>query len=101
MVSSTSMARRPLYQQRRWGNSALTCAVGRSGRRESNPHRELGKLPRPAPDGVIVQLGGHGHEPWLSVDDRCRPMLRHGGGTASEDGVARSLLSMVTSSTRG
>jgi hypothetical protein len=39
-------------------------------------HRELGKHPRTAPDGLILQLGGHGQCPWLSVDDRCRPMLR-------------------------
>ena len=31
--------------------------------KESNPHRELGKLPRIAPDGPMLQVGGHGHEP--------------------------------------
>jgi acetyl esterase/lipase len=38
-------------------------------RRESNPHHELGMLPRQAPDRLILRLGGHGHEPWLSVND--------------------------------
>ena len=53
-----------------------TSTMGESGRRESNPHRELGKQPRPARYGLILQLGGHGHRPWLSVDDRCGPMRR-------------------------
>jgi hypothetical protein len=38
-------------------------------------YRELGKLPRAAPDGAILQLGGHGYEPWLSVDDRCEAAM--------------------------
>jgi hypothetical protein len=54
----------------------VTWGPGWSGRRESNPHRELGKHSRTAPDGLMLQLGGHGHRPWVSVDDRCRPMLR-------------------------
>jgi hypothetical protein len=33
-------------------------------------NRELGKHPQTAPEGPILQLAGHGHEPWLSVDDR-------------------------------
>jgi predicted ester cyclase len=40
------------------------------------PHRELGKHPRTAPDGPILQLGEDAHEPWLSVNDRCRPVRR-------------------------
>jgi hypothetical protein len=60
---------------------------------ESRPHRELGKLHRTAPDGAILQLELHAHRPWLSVNDRCRPMLRarpghvreseHGSGLAA------------------
>ena len=50
--------------------------MGWSGRRESNPHRELGKLPLTAPDTLILPLGGHTDRPWLSVDDRCEPALR-------------------------
>ena len=49
--------------------------------------RELGKHPRTARHGLILKLGGHGHEPWLSVDDRRRPVLRarreHGRGERS------------------
>jgi hypothetical protein len=66
-------------------------------------HRELGKHPRTAPDGLILQLGGHGQCPWLSVDDRCRPMLRarrghvRRGRRSSKDDVARSLLATVAS----
>ena len=32
----------------------------------------------------MLQVGGHGHEPWLSVDDRWRPMLRARWGTAGK-----------------
>jgi hypothetical protein len=39
-------------------------------------YRKLGKHPRAAPDGLVLQLGGHGQRPWLSVDDRWEPMLR-------------------------
>jgi hypothetical protein len=39
-------------------------------------HRELGKHLRTARYGPILQLGAHGHRPWLSVDDRWRPMRR-------------------------
>jgi hypothetical protein len=39
--------------------------------RNFNIHdRELGKLPRTARYGPILQLGGYRHRPWLSVDDR-------------------------------
>jgi hypothetical protein len=55
-------------------------------------HRELGKLPRTAPDGLVLQLGGPGQRPWLSVDDRCRPMRRHVGGAAGENDAAPSVL---------
>jgi hypothetical protein len=54
-------------------------------------HRELGKLPRTAPDGLILQVGGHRHRPWLSVDDRCRPIFRarrgHGGAWRTASGL--------------
>ena len=37
-------------------------SAGRASKRGSySLYRELGKLPRTAPDGVILQLGGHGH----------------------------------------
>lgn len=39
-------------------------------------HRELGKHPPAALSGLILQPGGHRHDPWLSVNDRWRPMLR-------------------------
>jgi hypothetical protein len=39
-------------------------------------NRELGKHPRTTPYGLILQLGRHGHRPWLSVNDRWRPMVR-------------------------
>ena len=42
----------------------------------SRDYRELGKLPWTAPDGLILQLGGHGQRPWLSVADRWEPVLR-------------------------
>ena len=53
------------------GSRAVTCALVGSGRRKSNPHRELGKQPRTTRYGPILQLGGHADRPWLSVDDRC------------------------------
>jgi hypothetical protein len=69
-------ARQSSAGERHEGSRRLTCALGGSGRRESNPHRELGKLPRTAPYGPMLQLGRHGHRPWLFVNDRCRPMVR-------------------------
>jgi hypothetical protein len=45
-------------------------------------YRELGKHPRTAPFRLMLQLGGRGHEPWLSVDDRCERCVGHVGGTA-------------------
>jgi hypothetical protein len=53
--------------------------------------RELGKHPPATRYGLIPQLSGLGHEPWLSVNDRCRPIPRHAGGTAGENGLAPSL----------
>jgi hypothetical protein len=41
-----------------------------------NPDRELGKLPRTAPYGLIPQLRARTDRPWLSVNDHCRPTLR-------------------------
>jgi hypothetical protein len=58
-------------------------------RRESNPHRELGKLPRTAPYRLIYSSAGTRTDrgcPWLTAGDRC---LGHAGGTAGEDAVAR------------
>ena len=69
--------------RRRSGKRAaerVTCASGWSGRRESNPHRELGKLPWTAPYGAILQLGGKTHRPLLSVSDRRRPMSQGTSG---------------------
>jgi hypothetical protein len=48
-------------------------------------HRELGKHPRTAHRGLLVQLSGRGHRPLLSVDDRSGPRLRARRGTAGED----------------
>jgi hypothetical protein len=45
------------------------------GDAEGETNRELGKLPRTAPYGAILQLGGNTHRPLLSVNDRCRPRL--------------------------
>jgi hypothetical protein len=70
--------------ERHEGSRRLTCALVGSGRRESNPHRELGKLPRAAPYRLILLLGGHTHGPWLSVADRRRPVRRARRGTAGE-----------------
>src|SRR5215216_1855040 len=39
-------------------------------------HRELGKHARAAPYGPMLEVGGHGHRPWLSVGDRCRRVVR-------------------------
>jgi hypothetical protein len=64
-------------------------------------YRELGKLPRTAPDGLVLQLGGPGQRPWLSMDDRCRPMCRARWGTASENDAARSVPATVTSWAEG
>jgi hypothetical protein len=77
------------------GHSVLTYAVGWSGRRESNPHRELGKLPRTAPYGAILKLGGNRHRPLLSVNDRCRPMLKARPGTAGESEHGSGLAPMA------
>jgi hypothetical protein len=54
--------------------AAVTCSTSPSDccRRV----RELGKHSRTAPDGLILQLSEHGHRPWLSVNDRCGPVLR-------------------------
>jgi hypothetical protein len=38
----------------------------------------------------MLQLGGHGHRPWLSVDDRCRPMLRARWGHGRRGRTRRS-----------
>jgi hypothetical protein len=46
------------------------------GDAEGETNRELGKHPRTARYRLILQLGGHMHRPWLSVDDRRRPMRR-------------------------
>ena len=52
------------------------------GNAEGETNRELGKLPRTAPYRAVLQLGGNTHRPLLSVNDRCRPMLR-GARTAT------------------
>jgi hypothetical protein len=57
-------------------------AVVRSLGRNFAIDRELGKLPRTAPDRLILQLRGQVDGPWVSVGDRCRPMPRHVRGTA-------------------
>jgi hypothetical protein len=48
----------------------------RPGRGPSAAHRELGKHPRVAHRGPLMQLSRHGDGLLLSVNDRCRPMLR-------------------------
>ena len=48
-------------------------------------------------DGLILQLGGHADRPWLSLDDRCDPMLRAQWGHGRQDDIARSLEAMVAS----
>ena len=53
-------------------------------------YRELGKLPRSASYRLILQLGGCMHGTWLSVADRCGPVLRARRGTAGEDDVAHT-----------
>ena len=42
-------------------------------------------------------LGGHGHEPWLSVEDRCGPMRRRTSGTAGEDEAGTGVAAMAIS----
>jgi hypothetical protein len=84
----------------RWlGHAAYSsrCAGGAGGYPGVWQDRELGKHPRPARYGLMLQLGGHGHEPWLSVEDRWRPMLRARWGAAGEDDAARSPAVMVAS----
>jgi hypothetical protein len=63
--------------------------------------RELGKLPRPAPDRLILRFGGHGQRPWLSVDDRRRPLRRARRGHGGEDQPRSSVAATLTSSTGG
>jgi hypothetical protein len=46
---------------------------------------ELGKHRWATPDGLTLQLMGQDHRPWLSVNDRCRPMVRVRQGMAGED----------------
>jgi hypothetical protein len=58
-------------------------------------YRELGKLPRTTPDGPILQVHGHGHEPWLSVDDCCRPMRRTRRGHGRRDELGSGLEAMA------
>ena len=62
-------------------------------------HREPGKHPRTAPDGLILLLGEHGHEPWLTVVTAADRRVGHIGGTAGEDDIARSLQATVASTT--
>ena len=64
-------------------------------------HRELGKHPRTAPDGVILQLSGSGDEPWLSVGDRWKPMVRARWGHGRRERTRLGLVAMVTSSAGG
>ena len=69
----------------------MTWNAGRSGRRESNPHRKLGKLPPTALDGLIYSSEGTYSDrgyPWMTAVDRC---LGHVGGTAGEDDAGWSL----------
>jgi hypothetical protein len=56
--------------------AAVSCQPCPGQPAQQYEHRELGKLPRAAPDGLILQPGGHEHRPWLSVNDRWGPMLR-------------------------
>ena len=71
------------------------------------PDRVVSSAPRAwehsatAPDGLTLQLAGHGHEPWLSVDDRWRPMRRARWGHSRRDDAARGVLAMITSSGDG
>jgi hypothetical protein len=79
---------------------ALAAHLGRrkTKRTERRSSPRTGKHPRPAPDGLILQLGGHGHEPWLSVGDRAVDRcLGHLGGTAGQDGSGSHLAATVTS----
>jgi hypothetical protein len=63
---------------------------GRIAAAELRGHRELGKLPRTARYGLILQLGGSRHRPWLSVNDRWWPMVRAHRGHGRRDDVARA-----------
>jgi hypothetical protein len=72
-------------------------AVSAAARTQHGPGPRLPRAweaPRATPHGLILQVGGHADRPWLSMDDRCRPMLRARGGTVGEDNVARSLPAM-------
>ena len=77
-------------------------AVSRSAARTeraqgSARHRELGKLPRTAPDRLILQLGGHDMNrgcPSMTTGDRC---VGHVGGTAGEKKPGSGLAATVTS----
>jgi hypothetical protein len=73
----------------------------RQGRSLRWKNRELGKLPRPAWYGPILQLGAHGHEPWLSVDDRCGPTCRACRGHGRGGRRCSKLSAMVASSAAG
>ena len=58
---------------------------GRIAAAELRGHRELGKLPRTAPNGPIYSSEGTYSDrgyPWMTAVDRC---LGHVGGTADEE----------------
>ena len=84
-------SRSPTLTARARQGSAVPDAV----RTQHGPGRELGKHSRPAPSGVMLQLRGHGHRPWLSVDDRCGPVRRHVGGMADENDRGRDLAAVA------
>jgi hypothetical protein len=60
-------------------------AFRRLGATQRDQYRELGKLPRTARYGPILQLGGYRHRPWLSGMTARNRWLGHVGGTAGED----------------
>lgn len=57
--------------------------AGWSGRRESNSHRELGKLCLSACRRAVMQVGGLR---WLAAADRWRPLWTAGWGTSGSTG---------------
>jgi len=66
--------------QGHWCGRASSADAGspaRQGRLQPRPrHRELGKYPPTASDGLMLQVGGRMHRPLLTVDGRYRPMVR-------------------------
>jgi hypothetical protein len=77
-----------------WPGRATT-ACGREGR----CYLRGGVIPMPPNPGLLMQLGGRRHRPWLSVDDRWLPMLRARRGHGRRERTRLGLATMVTSST--